>query len=109
MLTLRYLVRHLLSCSAFTSDPVQGGEPGLAELRRVIKSGGKLIIIWPRTQDHDWLAERGFHYVVLPVHEEMRIRFRTLWSALRLRERKPEIPFSMIGLNPPCDYCWLRV
>ncbi len=114
-----------LSCSAFTSDPVQGGEPGLAELRRVIKSGGKLIIIWPRTQDHDWLAERGFHYVALPVHEEMRIRFRTLWSALRcvrrfyannsnvvdyiVRERKPEIPFSMIGLNPPCDYCWLRV
>ena len=30
-----------LSCSAFTSDPVQGGEPGLAELRRVIRPGGK--------------------------------------------------------------------
>ena len=114
-----------LSCSAFTSDPVQGGEPGLAELRRVIKSGGKLIIIWPRVQDHDWLVEHNFCYVVLPVHEVMRIRFRTFWSALQcvrrfyannsnvidyiVRERKPEIPFSMLGLNPPCDYCWLKI
>lgn len=114
-----------LSCSAFTSDPAQGGEPGLAEFQRVIKPGGKIIIIWPRTQDHDWLAERGFHYVTLPVHEEMRIRFRTLESALRyaqrfnaqnrnvieylLRERKPEIPFSILGLNPPRDYCWLKI
>jgi len=114
-----------LSCSAFTPDPVQGGEPGLAELRRVIKSGGKLIIIWPRAQDHDWLVEHNFCYVVLPVYEEMRIRFRTFWSALQcirrfyannsnvidyiVRERKPEIPFSMLGLNPPCDYCWLKI
>ncbi len=114
-----------LSCSAFTSDPVQGGEPGLAELRRVIRPGGKLIIIWPRTQDHGWFNEHSFCYVELPLHEEMRIRFRTLEGALRcvqrfyannsqvvdfiMRERKPEIPFSMLGLNPPCDYYWLRV
>ncbi len=115
----------VLSCSAFTSDPVQGGEPGLAEFKRVIKPGGKIVIIWPRTQDHDWLAKHGFHYVTLPVHEEMRIHFRTLQSAIRcaqrfnaqnrnvieylLRVRKPEIPFSLLGLNPPCDYCWLIV
>jgi ubiquinone/menaquinone biosynthesis C-methylase UbiE len=114
-----------LSCSAFTSDPAQGGERGLAEFKRVIKPGGKIVIIWPRTQDHDWLAERGFHYVTLPVHEEMRIHFRTLQSALRcaqrfnaqnrnlieylLRERKPEIPYSILGLNPPRDYCWLKM
>ncbi len=114
-----------LSCSAFTSDPAQGGEHGLAEFQRVIKPGGKIVIIWPRTQDHDWLAERGFHYVTLPVYEEMRIRFRTLESALRcaqrfnaqnrnvieylLKERKPEIPFSILGLNPPRDYCWLTI
>src|SRR6266702_2039846 len=34
-----------LSCSAFTSDPAQGGELGLAEFRRVTKSGGKIVII----------------------------------------------------------------
>ncbi len=62
-----------LSCSAFTSDPAQGGEPGLAEFQRVIKPGGKIVIIWPRVQDYDWLAEHGFHYVALPVCEEMLI------------------------------------
>jgi ubiquinone/menaquinone biosynthesis C-methylase UbiE len=114
-----------LSCSAFTSDPAQGGESGLAELRRVVKPGGKIVIIWPRLQDRDWFNERGFHYNAMPVHDEMRIRFRTWQSALRCarhfnaenlkmieyiqRERKPEIPFSILGLNPPCDYCWLRV
>jgi ubiquinone/menaquinone biosynthesis C-methylase UbiE len=118
-------VETVLSCSAFTSDPAQGGETGLAEFIRVIKHGGKIVIIWPRTQDHDWLAERGFHYVTLPEHEEMRIRFHTLQSALRCaqrfnaqnrnvieylqRERKPEIPFSILGLNPPRDYFWLKI
>jgi SAM-dependent methyltransferase len=114
-----------LSCSAFTSDPVQGGETGLAELRRVIKPGGKLIIIWPRAQDHGWFDKHNFSYVELPLHEEMLIRFGTLESAIRCvqhfysnkagltgfirREHKPEIPFSMLGLNPPCDYYWQSV
>jgi SAM-dependent methyltransferase len=114
-----------LSCSAFTSDPAQGGEPGLAEFERVTRPGGKIVIIWPRVQDYDWLVEHGFSYVALPVCEEMRIHFRTLQSAIRcarhfyahnlnvvqyiLREGKPEIPFSILGLNPPCDYCWLKV
>lgn len=114
-----------ISCSAFTSDPAQGGEPGLDEFRRVIKPGGKIVILWPRVQDHYWLAEHGFHYVALPVHDEMLIRFRTLRSALRcvrrfyvhnskavryiIREHKPEIPFLMLGINPPNDYFWMKV
>jgi len=114
-----------LSCSAFTAEPVQGSEPGLAEFRRVTRSGGKIVIIWPRVQDYDWFAEHGFQHVILPRHEEMRMRFRSLQSALRcarhfyarnekvvqylLRERKAEIPFSVLGFNPPCDYCWLHV
>ncbi len=111
-----------LSCSAFTAEPAQGGEPGLAEFRRVTRPGGKIVIIWPRVQDYDWLAEHGFQHVTLPIHEEMRVRFCSLQSALRcarhfyarnekvvqylLRERKPEIPFSVLGFNLPCDYCW---
>jgi len=114
-----------LSCSAFTAEPVQGGEPGLAEFRRVTRSGGKIVIIWPRVQDYDWFAEHGFQHVILPRPEEMRMHFRSLQSALRcarhfyarnekvvqylLRERKAEIPFSVLGFNPPCDYCWLHV
>lgn len=114
-----------LSCSAFTSDPVQGGDTGLAELWRVIKPGGKLFIIWPRTQDHWWFDKHKFCFVELPIQEEMMIRFRTLESAMRCiqhfygnntdlfdyirREQRPEIPFSMTGLNPPCDYYWQSI
>ncbi len=114
-----------LSCSAFMAEPAQGGEPGLVEFRRVTRSGGKIVIIWPRVQDYEWLAEHGFQYVALPVQEEMQVRFSSLQSALRcaghfyarnkdviqylLRKRKPEIPVSVLGINPPCDYCWLRV
>lgn len=114
-----------LSCSAFTAGPEQGGEPGLAELQRVTKPGGKIVLIWPRTGDYGWLASHGFHYVALPVRHEMRVRFRSLQSALRcarrfyahnravvryiVKRRKPDVPFSVLGLNPPCDYCWLIV
>jgi ubiquinone/menaquinone biosynthesis C-methylase UbiE len=114
-----------LSCSAFTTLPEQGGEPGLAEMKRVTKPGGKIVIIWPRLDDYDWLAAHGFRHVVLPLDQEMCIHFRSLKSALRcarrfyahntavvryfLSTRRPEVPFSVLGVNPPCDYCWLEV
>jgi ubiquinone/menaquinone biosynthesis C-methylase UbiE len=114
-----------LSCSAFTAEPCQGGEPGLVELRRVTKRGGKIVIIWPCTQDYEWLAAHGFRYVALPVQQEMQVHFRSLESALRcarcfyahnenvaryiLSQGQPEVPFSVLGFNPPRDYCWLRV
>ena len=114
-----------LSCSAFTAEPEQGSEPGLVELRRVTKQGGKIVIIWPRTQDYEWLASHGFQYVTLPVQQEMQVHFRSLESALRcarrfyahnenviryiLKRGQPEVPFSLLGFNPPRDYFWLRV
>lgn len=114
-----------LSCSAFTAEAEQGGEKGLAELRRVTRPGGKIIIIWPRKQDHAWFCERGFQYVSLPVHEEMCVHFRSLSTALycaRLfyghnpevlrylhKVQRPEVPFSIIGMNSPQDYCYLSL
>ena len=114
-----------LSCSAFTALPEQGGEPGLAEMKRVTKPGGKVVVIWPRIEDRDWLAAHGFHYVALPLDRDMCIRFRSLESALLcvqhfyagnpavvhyiLSTQQPEVPFSVLGVNPPHDYCWLEV
>lgn len=114
-----------VSCSAFTAAPEQGGEPGLAELRRVTKAGGKIVLIWPRREDYDWLLEHDFQYVSLPLLGEMLVRFRSMQSALRcarlfyahnkavvsylLEQRRPEVPYSILGFNPPCDYCWCLV
>ena len=114
-----------ISCSAFTADPTQGGEAGLAELQRVTRSGGKVVIIWPRAQDYAWLAGHSFSYVTLQCEQEMCLHFRSLESALRCarhfyahnpqvarfieRERRADVPFSILGINPPCDYCWLVV
>ena len=111
-----------LSCSAFTALPEQGGERGLAELRRVTKPGGKIVLIWPRVQDRSWLQARGFSYVSLPVRQEMGVHFRSLRSAVRcarlfyarnkavlqyvLTKKDATVPFSVIGVNPPRDYCW---
>lgn len=114
-----------LSCSAFTAQSEQGGEVGLAEMRRVTKPGGRVALIWPRREDYDWLAAHGFSYVAFPVHHEMFVHFRSLHSAIRcarlfygrnkavvryiLKRRRPAIPFSVLGLNPPSNYCWLIV
>ena len=114
-----------LSCSAFTAEEGQGGESGLAELKRVTKPGGKIALIWPRTEDHGWLRAHGFHYAALPLQGEMHVHFRSMQSALRcarlfyarnpavtryiLTRQQPEVPFSVLGLNPPRDYCWLIV
>ncbi len=114
-----------LSCSAFTAEAEQGGDAGLEELIRVTRNGGKIVIIWPRREDHDWLQERGFKYIALPIEQEMKVRFRSLESARRCasrfyarnqavinylrRKREAEVPFSVLGFNPPHDYCWLEV
>lgn len=114
-----------LSCSAFTALPEQGGEAGLTELKRVTRPGGKIVCVWPRAEDRDWFTEHGFHYVTLPMEDEMRVRFRSWQSALQCVQRfyadntalmrylfthnRPELPFSLIGMNPPHEYCWISV
>ena len=114
-----------LSCSAFTALPGQGGEEGLVELKRVTTAGGKIVLIWPRVEDRDWLLEHGFQYVSIPLKQEMQVRFRSWQSAIGCAHRfyahnrmvlryllsrnEASIPFSVLGLNPPHEYCWLNV
>lgn len=111
-----------LACSAFTAAPGEGGEAGLAEFRRVTRAGGAIVLIWPRPQDRVWLAERGFRYVAFPQDEEMGLTFASWTSAWRCVHRfyagnrrvldylrhanRPRLPFSVLGVNAPCDYCF---
>lgn len=114
-----------LACSAFTAESGQGGEVGLAELKRVTRPGGSIVLIWPRPEDVSWLQARGFQYVALPGAEEMCVHFPSLASARRcvrhfyadkrsalayLLRQHPSaaIPCSVLGFNPPCDYCLLH-
>lgn len=114
-----------LVCSAFTAEPPQGGDAALAELRRVTRPGGIIVLIWPRAVDRAWLAAHGFHYVALAQEQEMFVSFaswKSAWRCVRrfyacnanvcryLRHaRQPRIPFTVLGVNAPCDYCWLQV
>jgi hypothetical protein len=94
-------------------------------MKRVTRPGGLIILIWPRHEDLAWLQAHGFQHVVLPMQHDMCVHFRSLSAALHcahhfyarnqamtrylLREHRPDVPFSIIGINPPCDYCWLEV
>jgi ubiquinone/menaquinone biosynthesis C-methylase UbiE len=114
-----------LSCAAFSAAQEQGGEAGLAELQRVTRPGGKIVLIWARQADRDWLTEHGFCCLVLPSSPPMEVRFRSLESALRCarrfyhndpallaylhKERRPEVPFSLLGRDSSCHLCWLQV
>jgi ubiquinone/menaquinone biosynthesis C-methylase UbiE len=114
-----------LSCSAFTALPEQGGESGLVELQRVTKPNGKIILIWPRSEDHEWLKAHDFSYVSLPMQQEMSVHFRSLHTALECAHRfyahnqavlhylysqhSTDVPFSLIGMNPPHEYCWRTI
>ena len=114
-----------LACSAFTTEEGEGGEAGLADLKRVTRPGGYLVLIWPQVQDRAWLVEHGFHYVTLPMEQEMAVEFSSWQSALRcarhfyaqnekvipylLQTHQSRLPFSVLGFNAPCDYAWLQV
>ena len=114
-----------ISCSAFSSEPGRGSEQGLAELWRVTKPGGKIVIIWPGPRDYGWLAQHGFQYVGFPLQQKASVHFRSMESALRctrlfyagnkaatdyiLEHQRPEVPFSILGFDQPHDYCWLIV
>ena len=80
------------------------------------------MIVWPRGSDVRWLKAHGFEHVSLPVHEEMMVRFHSMDAARRCanlfyrknpavsdyieEHGRPEVPYSVLGFEPPHDYCW---
>jgi SAM-dependent methyltransferase len=102
-------------CSAFTSAPAHGGDIGLAEMERICRPGGCVVIVWPLSAE--WLADRGYQHLSFP--GEMFVEFSTADEAAELteifypaavaevrRNRWRRVPFRVLGTEPPRDLAY---
>ena len=102
-------------CSAFTSAPAHGGDAGLAEMERVCRPGGCVVIVWPLSAE--WLATRGYRHLSFP--GEMFVEFSSEEEAAELteifypaavavvrRNRWRRVPFRALGTEPPRDLAY---
>lgn len=107
------------TCSAFTCDPVHGGDPGLEELDRVTKTGGTVVLVWP-PPNRAWLERRGFTFVDFP--GDMGVEFRSVGEAVELaaifyphavarvaEKRSRKVPWEVLGISGPRSVAWRRV
>ncbi len=102
----------VISCSAFTPEEGHGGDAGLAEMERICRLGGRVVLVWP--YDIGWLTARGYRYESFD--GEMAMEFVSPAEAAELTEifyphaatavrRRGErrVPYSVLGVNPPRD------
>jgi SAM-dependent methyltransferase len=103
-------------CSAFTPSPGHGGDAGLAEMERVCRPGGCVVIVWPNNVG--WLTARGYRYVRFG-GGEMFLEFGSEEEAAELieifypraaaevrRKRLRRVSFETLGVNPPRDLAY---
>jgi SAM-dependent methyltransferase len=102
----------VVTCSAFTPAPGHGGEAGLAEMERVCRPGGCVVIVWPN--GIDWLAAHGYRYVSFggpmaldctshaQAVELAQVFYPDAVNEIRQRGGR-RIPFEVLGVNPPRD------
>jgi SAM-dependent methyltransferase len=108
----------VVACSAFTPAAAHGGEAGLAEMERVCRPGGCVVIVWPN--EVDWLAAHDYRYVSFegpmfvefPSHEEAveltEIFYPSGIQEVRRRESR-RVPYEVLGINPPCDLAFKTI
>ena len=102
----------VVACSALTPAPGHGGEAGLAEMERVCRPGGRVVIVWPNNVG--WLAAHGYRYESFA--GEMFVEFASRQEAAELtevfypsavaevrRRGGRQIPYEVLGTNPPRD------
>lgn len=107
------------TCSAFSCDPIHGGDPGLAELDRVTRTGGLVVLIWP-PRNRAWLERRGFQFVDFP--GKMDVEFTSAEEAVELAEIfYPDaartiaergsriVPCDLLGIIGPKSLAWRTV
>jgi SAM-dependent methyltransferase len=109
----------VVACSALTPAPGHGGDVGLAEMERVCRPGGCVVIVWP---NHiPWLAAHGYRYVSFD-DGEMFVEFASPDEAAELtaafyprggeevrRHRWRRVSYEVLGINPPRDLAFKMV